>query len=210
MDKTSELDSEIIAQGKEFFASISNETPSLFNKAKWTGRVMDWFMKHEDFKVQLFRFVDVFPCLTTDKSLSHHIQEYFSWDNQDIPAVLKWGAKGVKLGGAVGSKVLNAAISYNIQNIAKQFIVGEDTRTAIKNLGKLRRQGFAFVVDVLGEATVNEQEAEQYVAAYVKLLDELKKEQMRWQILKGTEDSSGSKDLDWGYAPILFGTRIAV
>jgi RHH-type proline utilization regulon transcriptional repressor/proline dehydrogenase/delta 1-pyrroline-5-carboxylate dehydrogenase len=201
MDETRELDSKIIAQGKEFFASISNETPSLFNKSKWTGRVMDWCMKNEDFKVQLFRFVDVFPCLTTDKSLGNHIQEYFGGDNQDIPAVLKWGAKGVKLGGAVGSKVINAATSYNIQNIAKQFIVGEDTKTAAKNLGKLRRQGFAFTVDVLGEATVNEEEAEQYVVAYVELLKELKKEQMHWQILKGTEDNSGSRDLDWGCAP---------
>jgi RHH-type proline utilization regulon transcriptional repressor/proline dehydrogenase/delta 1-pyrroline-5-carboxylate dehydrogenase len=167
MDETRELDSKIIAQGKEFFTSISKETPSLFNKAKWTGRVMDWCMKHEDFKVQLFRFVDVFPCLTTDKSLGNHIQEYFGGDNQDIPAVLRWGAKGVKLGGAVGSKVLNAAISYNIQNIARQFIVGEDTKTAVRNLGRLRRHGFAFTVDVLGEATVNEEEAEQYVAAYI-------------------------------------------
>ncbi|MHC4526809.1 MAG: proline dehydrogenase family protein, partial [Planctomycetota bacterium] len=201
MEKTRELDSKIIAQGKEFFASISNETPSLFNKAKWTGRVIDWCMKNEDFKVQLFRFVDVFPCLTTEKSLSNHIREYFGGDNQDIPTVLKWGAKGVKLGGTIGSKVLNAAISYNIQDIAKQFIVGEDTKTAVRNLGKLRMQGFAFVVDVLGEATVNEEEAEQYVAAYVELLKELKKEQMHWEILKGTEDSSNSKDLDWGCTP---------
>lgn len=201
MEKTRKLDSKIIAQGKEFFASISKETPSLFNKAKWIGRVIDWCMKNEDFKVQLFRFVDVFPCLTTDKSLSNHIREYFSGDNQNIPAVLKWGAKGVKLGGAIGSKVFNAVISYNIQEIARQFIVGEDTKTAIRNLGKLRMQGFAFVVDVLGEATVNEEEAEQYVAAYVKLLKELKKDQMHWEVLKGTEGNSGGKDLDWGYAP---------
>jgi RHH-type proline utilization regulon transcriptional repressor/proline dehydrogenase/delta 1-pyrroline-5-carboxylate dehydrogenase len=201
MEKSGELDSKIIAQGKEFFASISNETPSLFNKTKWTGRVIDWCMKNEDFKVQLFRFVDVFPCLTTDKSLSNHIREYFSGDNQDIPAVMKWGAKGVKLGRAVGSKVLNAAISYNIRKIAEQFIVGEDTKTAVRNLGKLRTQGFAFVVDVLGEATVNEEEAEQYVAGYVELLKELKKEQMHWEALKGAESHSCGKDLDWGYAP---------
>jgi RHH-type proline utilization regulon transcriptional repressor/proline dehydrogenase/delta 1-pyrroline-5-carboxylate dehydrogenase len=201
MDETRELDSKIIAQGKEFFTSISKETPSLFNKAKWTGRVMDWCMKHEDFKVQLFRFVDVFPCLTTDKSLGNHIQEYFGGDNQDIPAVLRWGAKGVKLGGAVGSKVLNAAISYNIQNIARQFIVGEDTKTAVRNLGRLRRHGFAFTVDVLGEATVNEEEAEQYVAAYIELLKELKKEQAHWEALKRTQNHGSGKDLDWGCAP---------
>ena len=72
-----ELEPQIIARGKEFFTSIRGEEPSLFNKARWTGKVMDWCMKNEDFKVQLFRFVDVYPYLTTSKLLTGHIGEYF-------------------------------------------------------------------------------------------------------------------------------------
>jgi hypothetical protein len=34
-------------------------------------------MRNESFKVQLFRFVDVLPYLTTGESLSRHIKEYF-------------------------------------------------------------------------------------------------------------------------------------
>jgi len=95
-----EIEPQIITRGKDFFASISGEKPSLFNKAHWTGKVMDWCMKNEDFKVQLFRFVDVFPYLTTGKLLTRHIQEYFGAGDKDIPTVLKWGARAARFGGA--------------------------------------------------------------------------------------------------------------
>ncbi len=201
MERTTGLESRIIARGRDFFTSISSEKPSLFDKTRWTGKVMDWCMKNEDFKVQLFRFVDVFPCLTTAELLARHIQEYFGAADQDIPTVLKWGARGARLGGAVGSKVLNAAIRFNIQDMARQFIIGDNLKTAVENLGKLREQGFAFVVDVLGEATVNEQEADQYVATYTALLRELSQTQKRWTTLTDTQGSRGVSDLDWGHAP---------
>ena len=201
MEGIRDLKSDIIARGKDFFASIHNETPSLFNKARWTGKVLDWAMKNEAFKVQLFRFVDVFPSLTTPELLTSHIQEYFGAEDQDIPAVLKWGAKSAKLGGSLGSKVLNATIRFNIQDMARQFIVGEDVKTTIANLGKLRRQGFAFVVDALGEATVSDEEAEQYVATYASLLADLKRQQRRWGALTDTRAGRAAGELDWGHAP---------
>lgn len=89
--ENSSLDKKITDRGKEFFASISGEAPSIFNKGWWTGKVMDWSMQNEKFKVQLFRFVDVLPYLNTSESLTRHIDEYFAGDDQDIPKVLKWG-----------------------------------------------------------------------------------------------------------------------
>lgn len=97
METVEQLEPKIVAKGKDFFASISNETPSLFNKAHWTGKVMDWCMKNENFKVQLFRFVDVLPCLTTGQMLTSHIEEYFGAEERDIPAILKWGGKRRKI-----------------------------------------------------------------------------------------------------------------
>ena len=54
-------------------------------------------MKNENFKIQLFRFVDVLPYLNTSESLDRHIKEYFGGEDQDVPAVMKWGAKGAGL-----------------------------------------------------------------------------------------------------------------
>jgi RHH-type proline utilization regulon transcriptional repressor/proline dehydrogenase/delta 1-pyrroline-5-carboxylate dehydrogenase len=195
--QNSELNSRVVSRGKEFFASISGEKPSLFNKGAWMGKVMDWSMKNENFKVQMFRFVDVFPSLTNGKLLTDHIREYFGGE-QEMPAVLSWGAKAAGMLGSFGGAVLNKALSTNIQEMARQFIVGETTKEAVKNLEKLRKDGFAFVVDVLGEATLSEAEAEAYMNTYLELLDSLQKEQQNWKALPG---KGGEQHLDWGHAP---------
>jgi RHH-type proline utilization regulon transcriptional repressor/proline dehydrogenase/delta 1-pyrroline-5-carboxylate dehydrogenase len=105
MDK-SKLEDLIKAGGKAFFAIISGEAPSIFDKGWWTGKLMDWCRRSENFKVQLFRFVDVLPYLTSGESLSRHIEEYFAIEGQEIPSVLKWGAKGAGLGGRITGKML--------------------------------------------------------------------------------------------------------
>ncbi|MFP4127935.1 MAG: L-glutamate gamma-semialdehyde dehydrogenase [Desulfonatronovibrio sp.] len=190
-----ELNSRIRDRGREFFESISGEAPSIFNKGWWTGKVMDWAMRNEDFKVQLFRFVDVLPYLNTSESLTRHIQEYFGGQEQDIPSVLKWGAKSAGWGKGLAGKLMAKSIRSNIESMAKQFIIGENIKQALKTLHKMRRDNFAFTVDILGEATVSEEEGQQYQQSYLDLLDGLAKDADKWKAL------DGSGEYDWGYAP---------
>ncbi|WP_243545603.1 proline dehydrogenase family protein [Pseudodesulfovibrio tunisiensis] len=201
--ETAGLDSRIIARGKEFFKAISGESPSIFNKGWWTGKVMDWAMQNEDFKVQMFRFVDVLPYLNTSESLSRHIEEYFAGEDADnIPDVLKWGATKTKIGGGLVARVLNRTIRSNIESMGRQFIIGEDGKEAVKGIRKLRKDGFAFVLDLLGEATVSEEEAQAYLDGYMEILDAVDAEFRKWPPLDG-----GVDDLDWGHAP---GINVAV
>ena len=192
----SSLDPRIISRGREFFASISGESPSVFNKGWWTGKVMDWAMKNDDFKVQMFRFVDVLPYLNTSESLSRHIEEYFATEDANIPDVLKWGATKTKIGGGLVAKVLNKTIRSNIESMARQFIIGQVSKEAVKGIKKLRKDGFAFVLDLLGEATVSEKESDIYRDGYLEVLDAVQKEMGKWSPLDG-----GADNLDWGHAP---------
>jgi RHH-type proline utilization regulon transcriptional repressor/proline dehydrogenase/delta 1-pyrroline-5-carboxylate dehydrogenase len=192
-----ELDAKIVARGKDFFSIISGEKPSLFNKGAWMGKVMDWSMQNEQFKIRMFHFVDAFPSLTNSKLLNDHICEYFGED-KDMPPVLSTGARMAGMLGSLGGAVLNKVISANIQEMARQFIVGENTGEAVKNMEKLRKDGFAATLDVLGEATLSEEEAEFYVGTYLELLDALKDEQKGW---KGLAGQGGDPGLDWGHAP---------
>ncbi|QJB58136.1 L-glutamate gamma-semialdehyde dehydrogenase [Pseudodesulfovibrio sp. zrk46] len=194
----SSLDPRIIARGREFFSSISGESPSVFNKGWWTGKVMDWAMKNEDFKVQMFRFVDVLPYLNTSESLSRHIEEYFASDDSNIPDVLKWGATKTTFGGGLVAKVLNKTIRSNIESMARQFIIGQVSKEAVKGIKKLRKDGFTFVLDLLGEATVSEQESAAYRDGYLEVLEAIHKELGKWKPL---EAKSGN--LDWGHAPMV-------
>ena len=195
--ENSALNNKIISRGKDFFSTVAGEKPSLFNKGAWMGKVMDWSMQNEQFKIQMFRFVDAFPSLTTGKLLTDHIREYFG-EEKDMPPVLQTGAKMAGMLGSLGGAVLNKFISANIQEMARQFIVGENTKEAVKNIEKLRKEGFAAVVDVLGEATLTEEEAEEYVATYLEVLESLKKEQQGW---KGLPGKGGDPNMDWGHAP---------
>ncbi len=191
------LDSRIGEKSREFLLSISGEAPSVFNKNFWTGKVMDWCMKNEQFKVQMFRFVDVLPYLNTSGSLTRHIREYFSTGTDDIPSILKWGAKSASIGGGITGAILGRTIRSNIEKMARSFIIGENAKEAIRSIHKLRRDGFAFTVDVLGEATVNEAEADSYMQQYMELLDTLEQAQPNWQPL------GGGSEKDWDYASMI-------
>lgn len=190
-----QLEASIQGCGRRFFADIGDEAPSVFNKDWWTGKVMDACMQNESFKVQLFRFIDVLPYLTTSESLGRHIEAYFSRE-ENVPAALKWGIKGVGLGGGLAMKVVSKAIRKNLEMMARNFIVGAAVGETVKRLGKLRTQGFAFTLDQLGEATLSEREADQYAAGYMELLEGLESAQAAWPALGGD-----AADLDWGHDP---------
>lgn len=191
-----QYEEEIISRGKEFFTSISGEAPSIFNKGWWTGKVMDWSMKNEDFKVKLFRFVDVLPFLNTTESLTRHIEEYFTGDDGVLPPAMQFGITAATATGKLGGKLMAKSISSNIEKMGRQFIIGQKANEAIKSIGKLRKNDFAFVIDVLGEATVSEAEADIRLKEHIDLLNELHEARSKWKPI-------GSGDLDWGYEPII-------
>lgn len=189
------LEKNIRERGKEFFTLISSEKPSLFNKGEWVGRVMDWCMKNETFKVNMFRFVDVFPYLSSGRSLTRHIKEYFG-ESRDVPTLLKWGARSSTLFGGISSYFLNFFIRINIKSMARQFIVGETSKEAIGNMLKLRKNGFTCILDLLGESTITEEEAIEHQKKYITLLQDLEKEQDNWHTVGSTNPKK-----DWGYGP---------
>lgn len=193
------LEQDIVAKGKEFFNTISGEASSIFNKSWWTGKVMDWSMRDEHFKVQLFRFVDVMPYLNDSDNLVRHIKEYFGGD-ADVPSVLRWGANMSGIGGSFTGKILGKTIRANIEAMGRQFIIGENAKEALKGMSRLRKDKFTFTVDLLGEATVSEEESEAYAQGYHEVLDALIKEAPGWKPHPGT---GPNPDMDWGSQPVV-------
>jgi RHH-type proline utilization regulon transcriptional repressor/proline dehydrogenase/delta 1-pyrroline-5-carboxylate dehydrogenase len=195
--QSTELNTRIIARGSSLFAAIAGDKPSLFDTASWTGRVVEWSMQNEPFKIQLFRFVDVFPSLTTAEQLTGHIRAYFGTE-KEMPSVLSSGARMAGLFGALGGALLGKLIAANIHEMARQFIIGEEVAETVRQLAKVRGEGYGVVVDVLGEATLSEDEAEAYIGTYLTLLEALDAAQRIWQPLAG---DGGDAALDWGYSP---------
>jgi RHH-type proline utilization regulon transcriptional repressor/proline dehydrogenase/delta 1-pyrroline-5-carboxylate dehydrogenase len=175
---TTILQNAIVARGKEIFSHMeqAGSKDSIFNKDWWYGRIMDWSMKDPDFKVQMFRFVDVLPYLNSSDEVARHLKEYFSGDGRDMPSVLSWG-----LGlGTFAPGLMAAAIRKNVTQMARMFITGSNPEEAFSNLEKMRKNDIAFTVDILGEAAVSETEAWHYQKRYLELLEALAKRARDW------------------------------
>jgi len=152
------------------------EPPSLFSKKGFYGTLMDWAMRDEQFKTQLFRFVDVLPTLTSSGEIARHLKEYLGDDQVNLSPALRLGLKAA--GGA--SWLFGAGVKAQVTGMARQFMLGNDEKEIIATLHKLNEQGIAFTVDVLGEAVVSEAEADQYARRYLDLMDSLAPAVTRW------------------------------
>ncbi len=58
------LEAQLQELGRAFLEQSRKHRVGLLSTAFWSDKLMDWAMKDEAFKVQLFRFVDTFPMLT--------------------------------------------------------------------------------------------------------------------------------------------------
>ena len=150
--------------------------PSLFSKKGFYGTLMEWAMRDEHFKTQLFRFVDVLPMLRSSGEVSRHLTEYLGDEQLKLSPALRLGLKAA--GGA--SWLFGSGVKAQVTGMARQFMLGNDEKEIAATLRQLNDQGIAFTVDVLGETVVSEAEADQYAQRYLRLMDFLGPEVARW------------------------------
>ncbi|MEW5723461.1 MAG: proline dehydrogenase family protein, partial [Thermodesulfobacteriota bacterium] len=124
-----------------------------------------------------------------------HLKEYFCRPDQEFPSAFQWGIRNLSPD-SMAAKVVAKGVRTNVVKMARQFITGESAEDALPNIKRIRKDGLAFTLDLLGEATLSRPEAEEYQRRYLDLITTLVKEQHRWPALG---DVTG--DLDWGVSP---------
>lgn len=163
-------DARIKAIGSEFLDRARKEKGSFLSAAFWSDKLMEWSMKDQQFKVQLFRFVDAFPVLRHDSDLVHaHLVDYLSQPGVKLPPGMDLGVSA----GGLAKGLFTRTMSGQIEGMAKKFIAGEDAVGALPVLEKLWKRSVAFSVDLLGEACVSDEEADQYRDRYLDLVSTL-------------------------------------
>jgi RHH-type proline utilization regulon transcriptional repressor/proline dehydrogenase/delta 1-pyrroline-5-carboxylate dehydrogenase len=172
------LEHEIQRIGAELWARIRGEVPGIFNKGYWQGKILDWAMADSSFKIDLLRFVDVLPTLQTTGQISQHVAEYLVKPGRELPKLL--GAAVKVAAGGWGAGIAAGAIRKNVTGMAERFIVGTNAAEALPVLKRLYADGFAFTVDLLGEATISNEEADAYQRRYLDLIGNLVEEVSRW------------------------------
>ncbi|MGZ8383333.1 MAG: proline dehydrogenase family protein [Nitrospira sp.] len=154
------LEPRIRAIGEDLAKRSGGRAPGLFDSRWWSQAAINLAMKDSSFKAQLFRFIDVLPSLRDDAQVVRLAEEYFG----DMGAQLfgaQWGLKALastKLGATLSGK----AIRHQVEQMATSFIAGASIEQAVPTLRKLWDDGRAFSVDLLGEASVSEREADAY------------------------------------------------
>jgi len=164
---------------EQLSTAMKKDQPGIFNKDFWAGRMLELAMRDPAFKIEMFRFIDVFAILKTPEQIAQHLQEYFLRPGQNFPTFIQWSIKG--LGSSIGQKLGGSTIASQITDMAKKFIAGETTSDALTNLGSLRREHVGFTLDLLGEAAVSENESEIYLHRYTEAIEQLADAAKTWQ-----------------------------
>ncbi|MHC4318514.1 MAG: proline dehydrogenase family protein [Planctomycetota bacterium] len=162
--------------GADFLEDTRRHRAGVLSSAFWSQKLIDWAMKDEAFKVQLFRFVDAFPTLRTAEQIHDHLADYLAQPGVTPPPGMGLGLKaGGLLKGAFAKTV-----SGQITSMAERFIAGTDAASALPMLEKLWSKGIAFSVDLLGEACVSNAEADVYRQKYLDLITTLPQHTAQW------------------------------
>ena len=170
-----QVEAQTLQLGSEIWQHLSRRRPSMFERRWWDDRILGAAMADESLKVQMFRFVDVLPRLKTHRDVTRHLQEYFLEVKQHLPFAIEMVRFGVEH--LSPESVLSRALAYNARGnaarMARRFIAGSNVGEVLTAVTGLRKQGFAFTLDLLGEAVISESEAEAYQHSYLELIDGL-------------------------------------
>ncbi len=161
--------------GQEVFARVSQFRPMPLGPTWWDDQLMALSMGDEAVKVQMFRFVDVLPQLETPESIVRHLREYFGEVRDRLPWSVRLGLRLLPGAGPLGG-LLSGVVRWSTRRLARKFIAGSNVDEAVEAVRRLRRKSQTFTVDLLGEATITEEEAEKAQAEYLGLIRGLSEE----------------------------------
>jgi RHH-type proline utilization regulon transcriptional repressor/proline dehydrogenase/delta 1-pyrroline-5-carboxylate dehydrogenase len=152
-------------------------------------KAMQLSAQDQELRAALFRLVDVTPACRSLDDLAGHLTEYLD-EVEERPAPLSAAMRVAH--SKAGRRALGAAAAGGVKHMAHRFIVGESPRDALPVLRRLWDHGIASSIDLLGEATVTEEEADRYAARCAEALDVLAEAAPGWPSRPQLEsDSAG-------------------
>ncbi|GJQ27512.1 MAG: hypothetical protein HBSAPP02_25440 [Phycisphaerae bacterium] len=169
--------------GEEIFHRAHACAPSIASIEYWQQFGMNWLTRDEDLKRRLFEFIAVLPSANGARHVAAELERKLTEGHRPLtslpPPVLLAAMMcrpGSPLRGLVGATVRRASLT-----MAQQFICGATVEQAIDGVRRLRRQGMAFTLDVLGEAVHDDAVALTLQKRYIELIDRLSAVAPTWQ-----------------------------
>ncbi len=174
MEDLAGREKEIQELARSLYTKAAEQKPFLFDPQDWMGRMIDWSLKDEDLRVALFRFVDVLPSLDSAAEIGRHLREYFGRVDHALSGLV-FLAQTLHAGWLVAP-----VVRQNVVRLARRFIVEEGNDSLVPVLMKLRQEPSAFTLDVVGETTLSDKEADAMQGRYLNLMQSLAPEVKKW------------------------------
>jgi RHH-type transcriptional regulator, proline utilization regulon repressor / proline dehydrogenase / delta 1-pyrroline-5-carboxylate dehydrogenase len=171
MTTSPSLEPAILRIGEQLAQLSAGLSPSIFDGRWWSHSAINLAMKDASFKTRLFHFIDVLPVIQDDERVVSLAEEYFGRESSELFG-FQWGLKALA-STSVGARLTGRSIRKQIEQMAKTFIAGPSVEEAVPALSQLWTDGRAWSVDLLGEATISEQEADRYRDQCLNALVEL-------------------------------------
>jgi proline dehydrogenase len=181
------LEARLFEVGEELAGALPPATRNPLRAAD--EKAMELAAQDAELKAALFRFVDVVPACRSLDDLARHLTGFLGEVGEPPPPV----AVAMRMGNTrAGRTALGAAAAAGVRHMAHRFIVGESPRAALGTLAELWRDGIASSVDLLGEATVTQAEAQRYAERCDDALATVAGAARGWPAQPGLErDSAG-------------------
>lgn len=164
--------------GEQLTQLSTGLSPSIFDSRWWSHSAINLVMKDASFKTRLFHFIDVLPVIQDDERIVSLAEEYFGHEIGELFG-LQWGLKALA-STSVGARLTGKSIRKQIEQMARTFIAGASIEEAVPVLSQLWKDERAWSVDLLGEATISEQEADRYRDQCLSVLTELDRSTKPW------------------------------
>ena len=114
---SAEMEERIQSIGTRILNNARNQKQNWLSTAFWSDKLMDWAMEDENFKIQLFRFIDTFPTLKTPEQVHDHLLDYLTQPNVKLPPGMGLGLKA----GGIMQGTMTKTVTKQIKKMAENY-----------------------------------------------------------------------------------------
>ncbi len=190
------IEPKILDIGKELLslADKSNRRNNLFTRTYWEEKFLDIIMQRETLKVQMLRYIDTYPALQTYNQRLKHLIQYI--DDREIlrDKLVRPFITLLKLHPIPLNYCYGLGISIGVALFAHKFIAGTNPKEAFDYINNLIKRKMCCTLDILGEAVLSENEADEYTKGYLEVLEGvgklLKEKNVSYQLNVSVKPSS--------------------
>jgi proline dehydrogenase len=151
------------------------------------AKAMELAAEDDQLRSALFRLVDVTPATSSLDDLAAHLRGYLSEvDDRPLPADTAMRMANTR----AGRRALGVAVAAGVRHMAHRFIVGETPGAALGTIRSQWKGGIGTSLDLLGEATVTQEEADRYAVRCREALETVSADAPGWPSRPALEEDS--------------------